>query len=142
MPSKDAHLSAARRNEATLRFLLSGADEHLAWVATVAFYKALHIIEAVFASDSALTEDHTDDHKRRNNLLKTTVRYQQLWRMYRPLFEVSLNARYLRANDNAPTHEIFERYMPRANVESTVLNHYLLQVERAASKFLGADFLK
>ena len=50
MPSKEAHLTAAKRNQATIDYLLAG-DEHLPWVVTVAFYKALHLVEAVFAAD-------------------------------------------------------------------------------------------
>lgn len=142
MPSKDAHISAARRNEDTLRHLLSGGDEHLGWVATVAFYKALHIVEAVFHEDPNLPLKHTDDHKLRNKTLKNTARYQHIWKMYRELWQASLVARYLREDETSAAHPVFEVFMPRDKVESLLLGHYLAQVEKSAAKFLGADFLK
>lgn len=86
MPSKEAHVAAAKQNQATIDYLLISND-HLPWVVTVAFYKALHVVEAVFVADTHSPAAHTDDHKVRNRLLKTTNRYQQLWRMYRPLWE-------------------------------------------------------
>jgi hypothetical protein len=108
MPSKEAHVAVARQNQLTIDYLLQ-SDEHLPWVVTVAFYRALHIIEAVFAADSKSPMAHTDDHKIRNRLLKTTNRYRQLWRMYRPLWEASLIARYLRIDDNALAYDSFAR---------------------------------
>lgn len=136
MPSKEAHLAAARSNEATLRYLLAGGDEHLGWVASVAFYEALHIVEAVLAGDPHATVHHTDDHKLRNKHLKSTNRYAQLWKMYRPLWEASLIARYLREDSGSPTHEVFTTYMPRQTVEQLLLGHYLVQLKKAAARLL------
>lgn len=136
MPSKQAHLTAAKQNQVTLDYLLKN-DDHLAWAATVAFYKAMHIIEAVFAGDAQSLVAHTDDHKVRNRILKTTNRYRQLWRMYRPLWEASLIARYLRSDDHAPTYEIFSQYMNRDDVEQRVVGHYLAQIEKSAATLLG-----
>jgi hypothetical protein len=50
MASKAAHVAAAKHNQATIDYLLAGSDEHLPWVVTVAFYKALHIVEAASAA--------------------------------------------------------------------------------------------
>ena len=81
---------------------------------------------------------HTDDHKARNNLLKTTRRYQQLWKFYRPLFQASLIARYLRENTGAPTYAVFPQYMPSTAVKDRVLGHYLKQIEKSASALAAA----
>lgn len=140
MPSRDAHIAAARQNEAALRHMLS-SDDHLAWVVTIAFYKALHIMEAVFAADPAAPAHHTDDHIDRNRILKTTTRYQHFWKMYRPLWQASLVARYLRENDSAPTHDVFSAHLPKADVESRVLGHWLHQIEQSAEKYLGPNYL-
>ncbi len=136
MPSKDSHVSAAKRNQSTIEYLLRD-DAHLGWAVTVAFYKALHIVEAVLATKQPGCPEHTDDHKSRNKLLKTTIRFQQIWKMYRPLYEASLIARYLRADDNGPTHEVFDTYMPRKVVESMVMNHYLAQIEKSAATLVN-----
>jgi hypothetical protein len=140
MPSKEAHIAAAKKNEAALRHLLSG-DDHLGWVVTVAFYKALHIVEAVFAVDSKLGVDHTDDHAKRNRILRETVRYSHFWKHYRPLWNLSLIARYLQSDDNAPVYEVFSTYMPREAVEGIALGHHLRQIEKSAIAYLGNDFL-
>ena len=137
MPSKAAHVAAAKRNQATIDYLLVGSDEHLPWVVTVAFYKALDVVEAVFAADQKGPVQHTDDHKIRNQVLKTTNRYQQLWRMYRPLWEASLIARYLRTDDNAPAYTDFAQYMNRSQIEQRLLGHYLAQIESSAAKLMG-----
>lgn len=137
MPNKAAHVAAAKRNQATIDYLVASSDEHLPWIVTVAFYKALHVIEAVFAADKGSPLPHTDDHKFRNQVLKTMKRYQQLWRMYRPLWEASLIARYLRVDENAPAYTDFSQYMSRSDVEQRVLGHYLLQIEASAAKLLG-----
>lgn len=135
MPTKDAHLAAARQNQSTIGFLLNASnDDHLPWVVTVAFYKALHVVEALFASQASGEIQHTDDHRQRNDTLKTTVRFQQIWKMYRPLYNASLIARYLRDNASSPTFEVFSKYMSKEEVESKVLGHYLHQVQASASR--------
>ena len=135
MPSKQSHIQAAKSNQITIDYLLKD-DAHLAWAVTVAFYKALHTVEALLANGQEPVE-HTDDHKIRNRLLKSNRRYAQIWKMYRPLFEASLIARYLRSDDNAPTYEVFSTYMPRKSVESLVMNHYLVQLERSVCHLAG-----
>lgn len=137
MPSKEAHLAAARANQVTIDYLCRDGENHAPWIVTVAFYKALHVIEAVFAADSKTTTFHTDDHKVRNRLLRTTRRYQQLWKMYSPLWQASLIARYLRENENAPTYEVFAAYLPRKDIDSKVLGHYLAQLEKSARRLIG-----
>jgi hypothetical protein len=59
MPSKVSHLSVVRENTATIEWLCKGDPAMPQWVVTVAFYKALHIIEAVFAADKKSVARHT-----------------------------------------------------------------------------------
>lgn len=140
MPSKQAHAAAAKRNQGTLEYLLKD-DAHLEWAVTVAFYKALHIVEASLATKQPGCVEHTDDHKSRNRLLKTTIRFQHIWKMYRPLFEASLIARYLRENENGPTYEVFDKFMPREAIERLVIRHYLAQIEKSAIVLTGDPHL-
>ena len=142
MPSKEAHIAAAKQNEKAVNYLLAAGDCHLAWAAAIVFYEALHIIEAILEADPDCKVSHTDDHSSRNRLLKSTNRYSQLWKMYRPLYDASLIARYLRENEGKPTYEIFSRYMPRNKLESTLIGHYLTQIKKSATKYLGDDFMK
>ena len=137
MPSKAAHLAVAAEHKQTLNFLLPQGEDHLRWVVTIAFYRALHIIEAVFAGDPAAPVQHTDDHTRRNQILRTQRRYTHLWKHYHPLFNASLIARYLRVDDNSTVYDEFAAFMDLATVQDTVLNHHLHQIERSAAKLLG-----
>ncbi len=138
MPTKAAHLQAAADNQKTIDYLLSSSDPiQLRWVVVVAFYKSLHIVEAVFDADQQFTQSHCLDHGERNRILKTTNRYKQIWKMYRPLFQVSLVARYLQTNATpSQTYAKFEDYMSRQKVETEIINHYLMQLEKTASKWI------
>jgi hypothetical protein len=130
MPSKSSHVAAANRNQSTIERLFE-TDDHLAWVVTVAFYKALHIVEAVFDGDPRSPVRHTDDHASRNRVLKTTSRYKHLWDNYRPLYEASLIARYLQF-DGSPTVDVFMTYMPRTVVQDVIIRHHLHQIQQSA----------
>ncbi len=61
MPTKEAHVAVAKSNQRTIDYLLQ-TDDHLGWVVTVAFYKALHIVEAMLHADQSAPRKHTDDH--------------------------------------------------------------------------------
>jgi hypothetical protein len=141
MPSRAAHIAAAKQNEQTITYLLAGGDNHLAWAAAVVFYEALHIVEAILEADPDCKSSHTDDHSGRNRLLKTTNRYSHIWQMYRPLYDASLIARYLRENENRPTYEVFSRYMDKQAVQQMLIGHYLTQIKKSAAKYLGEGFM-
>lgn len=138
MPSKVAHVQAVVENARTLNYLRERIEDHPQWVVTVAFYKALHIVEALFAADAAASEKHSDDHSARNRILKRTPRYEKIWRHYRPLFNDSLIARYLREDDD-PTgqHNVFSLYLPPDKVEATHINHNLRQILKSARNVLN-----
>jgi hypothetical protein len=55
---------------------------------TVAFYKALHLVEVLFATKG----HHSDNHRDRHDNLKRD--WQDVWREYRPLYTLSRRARY------------------------------------------------
>jgi hypothetical protein len=46
------HIALANRNQATLEYLLLDAPRCSEWIAAVAFYKSLHVVEAIFARES------------------------------------------------------------------------------------------
>ena len=62
MPSKDSHLRIVRENTAAIDWVRQAQPPMPQWVVTIAFYKALHIIEAVFAADMMSPIRHADDH--------------------------------------------------------------------------------
>lgn len=85
MANEQAHRLKADQNRDFLRTI---GDGYADWLAVVAFYRAVHLVEAVFARDSI----HSTDHNGRNNLLKRS--YKPLWAEFKPLFDSSRLARY------------------------------------------------
>jgi hypothetical protein len=138
MPSQAAHLAAAAENQKAIDYLAQKLEDFSGWAVTVAFYKALHLVEALFAADGAGNNGHTDDHRDRNQELKTNQRYQHIWRHYNKLWQASRIARYLRENNNAPTYDVFTQYMPVPVVRNRVLHHYLVQVENSVRKLMNS----
>jgi hypothetical protein len=128
MASEKTHIAAANRTQKTISHLLSDKDRHSPWIATTAFYKALHVVEAVFANDHSV--EHTSNHDERAQKLKTIRKYENIAKHYLPLFRASMVARYL------VSHDTFDAFMTPDKVESRLLRHYLLQVEKSSRKFL------
>jgi hypothetical protein len=107
---------------------LVDVDTHSPWLATAAFYKALHIVEAVFSNDRAIR--HTNDQDEREKALKSNRRYEQVYKHYAQLKRASLNARYL------PRRESFDSYLRPQQVVDLLLRHHLHQLEESAAKML------
>ena len=132
MPSKECHLALARKNQQTLDYLLLEFDRHSAWIATVAFYKALHLVEAVFAADPNIRHGHS--HEERESYLKSTRHYSHIWKYYRLLWAASMIGRYL--EDRTDEYASFSEFMTPDEVKHNLVGHWLWQVEQSASKFL------
>lgn len=133
MPDKDSHLAVANRNRVLIDQLLAAGNQHAEWVAVIAFYRALHLVDAVLFVEHPAR--HGGSHEQRNQLLKTTRKYANLNKYYRPLFAASLVARYLKAEGQG--YRTFEAYMSGDDVVNELLNHYLKQVEKSAEKIIG-----
>jgi hypothetical protein len=133
------HIALANRNQEALAYLLAAPSPFFEWVSITAFYKAMHIVEAVFFNHEAPPTQHTVTHSDRNHILK--IRYPNLLRNYRPLFNASLVARYLAYEDMSIDQQYtsFSQYMPANVVRSLLLGHYLVQPEANALPLLPAN---
>ena len=136
MPTEQAHIEVARVNQTTLEYLLCKLVDHSPWVATVAFYKALHVAEAVFARNPEV--GHCADHLTRNRTLK--AKYGGMWRHYRLLWSLSCLARYLA--DGEKEIRSFTDYMKPDDVKAVVVDSHLVGVQRAAAAYLSAESLQ
>jgi hypothetical protein len=58
------------------------------WVATVAFYKSVHLVQMLFVRKA----HDSGSHQKRNNILKR--HYPEIWKEYRPLYAFSRLTRY------------------------------------------------
>ena len=124
MPSEKNHIAIANANQDALGCLLSSSSKHPRWLAAVAFYKALHIIEAVFA----VAGEHFNGHSKREEYLGSHHSYRHIAKHYFPLSRAAHSARY-------SVH--FGRKYKIDVVIGELLRHRLLQIEASAKKFLN-----
>jgi hypothetical protein len=134
MPTKESHLAAASHNQCAMKYLQAKRDQFPGWLVVVAFYRAVHLVEAVFDADGI---GHMHDHQMRNRTLKTTTRYQKIWKNYSPLWQASLIARYMEDGKGKEYPSCFAEYMPPEVVEKSMIGHYLHQVEQSALALIG-----
>lgn len=86
MPTADEHQRQADHNE---RFLLGiDEDEFCDWLATVAFYAALHLVEKLRAFEN----EHSLNHADRRQFVR--ARHPQIFVPYRQLHDTSRRMRY------------------------------------------------
>ncbi|MCA9072412.1 MAG: hypothetical protein KDA84_25985, partial [Planctomycetaceae bacterium] len=86
MADYKSHKAMADQCSKTLQYLLKEKEEHPEWICVVAFYRALHLVEVLFTHDN---KSHGNNHESREKLLKHTKRYQQVYKHYRPLWDIS-----------------------------------------------------
>ncbi len=134
MATKAAHLQLVNVNQSALSHLAEDIEDFPEWVTIIAFYKALHLIEAVFATDERVR--HTSDHRTRMRTLKQYRKYEQMYRHFRPLKAASEVARYLSDNESRSSYSSFRDYMPPKVVESEIIGHRLRRIERSADRLL------
>ncbi len=132
MASKEAHLALANRNQAVLEYLLQQPDCCAEWIVTVAFYKALHLVEALFAHDG---KGHGHSHEQRDRMLKGEPRYRHIYKHYRPLWAASVVARYLE-NPWGDSFRSFADYLSPQDVQQKMVGHHLRQIERSVERLL------
>lgn len=137
MASELDHIALANRNHEALSALLNADGEHPEWVATIAFYKALQIIEACFARQGI---GHGHGHSKRLEVLHDKRRgFHSLCKHYEALLEASEIARYLSCRSSAASHTSFTDYMTMEDVKTDLLQKRLMNVEMHARQFLSED---
>ncbi len=135
MPKVSKHIRLAARNKKALDYLILANGPHTEWVATIAFYTALQVVEAVLVKK---TGTGSSDHGDRNWRLKTGRGLGNLWKHYRPLASASRIARYLQ-DDYGADYESFSSYLSSEKAEAILVKHHLAQIIKSAAKILGRD---
>ena len=128
MSTEAEHIACANRTQRTIAHLLADPATHSPWIAVTAFYKAIHVVEAVFAGDKKVL--HTSNHDDRDRARKDNRRYDHIFKNYSPLKRASSNARYLTNCDT------FDQYLSPQEVIDKLLKNYLHQIEESATRFL------
>ena len=136
MPSKEDHLTKAEHNKGVMQYLLERKPGCPDWVVTVAFYCALHLVDALLACDKDSTaQRHPHDHNSRERVLKQN-RYKAISKHYLPLKNASIIARYL-SELKGRSYRSFSDYMGMDRVRTTIINHRLLQIEKSVRHLLS-----
>ncbi len=132
MPGISAHVSAATRAAKAIECLRAEEEKkHQQWIATIAFYEALHWIEAVTAALGV--RDRPTSHGQRTDLLSTNAKLRPYANPHEKLLNASLIARYL-TDDSGVT---VEHYFNRSGVLYSILSDWLYKVRAQAKKDLG-----
>jgi hypothetical protein len=135
MPAELDHIALANRNHEALRILLAADPPQPEWVATVAFYKALQIIEACFAN---LGIGHSSGHHGRLDVMARDSRFDPIFKHYKALLEASEIARYLGSRFQTPgLYSTFDDYMTIDDVKKSLLGKRLANVEMHSRAFLS-----
>ena len=136
MPDLAIHEKIAENNQAVIDNLLKesegGFQAFAPWVVTVAFYKALHLVECILYVDGQLDRRkplHSQNHTERNDTLRQR-KYAKLWKHYYALYNASMTARYLTDAGNGGVEQYFKQYFGSVDkIRSMMLNHHLRQIE-------------
>lgn len=128
MASENEHIALANKNHDCLMHLLPNVATHPEWVATIAFYKAVQITEAVF--DALMGKDSTS-HKDREETIKRHPKLKSAFKDYQLLLTGSRIARYL-----ADPHATFTSWMSPQDVEKILVYQRLHRFEQQMLPFL------
>jgi hypothetical protein len=86
MATDKEHLRQAQHNQELLDTI--DRERFPDWAATVAFYKAVHLVQALFHT----THDSCGSHSKRNGILRE--KFPEIWKQYQPLYTFSRLGRY------------------------------------------------
>ncbi len=124
MASEVEHIELANSNHKLIAHLIGEGSFH-DWLATVAFYKAIHVVEAVFANHM---QYHSHSHAVREEQLKRSARFKAIFTNYAHLLNESRTFRYLLQPDSRLTFD---------DVKSKLVYKRLYGVEQNSLQFLS-----
>lgn len=121
MPSTIQHLRQVDHNKQLLQTFDVNSTEYLDWVVTIAFYTAVHLIEAYFAD--VRPQIHNTDHQKRQDAMRRVAEFKSIYNLYRELEEWSRNTRY-------------KCYQPKSEFVKNQVLSYLSDIEQVINGLL------
>ena len=140
MAAAEDHVAHAARTQAAINCLLRDHEghPHSEWIATACFYKAVHLVEAVF---DAVSSHHSHKHDQRNDRLREDDRFLAIASPFKQLFDLAQAARYLTVSHRGrrPTRTMssFDSYLPPENIQGKVVDRLLVPIEQECTRLLG-----
>lgn len=135
MATEPEHIALANRNHEALLYLMQEPQRFPEWIATIAFYKAVHVVEAVFSQQTNIRTSASHDERLRS--LKIP-RFKEIFTHFRVLHNASSIARYLRDRESRTDYSSFTDYIAADKVVDKIVNGRLRPIEQHAIKFLSA----
>lgn len=132
MAQVEDHIGLANRNQDALAALLACDGEHPEWVTTIAFYKALQLVDACLVT---LGSGAPTDHGERSRFMRSEPRLDHISTHYWVLKNASSIARYLTGSKGSP-YRSFSDYLGPGEAERKMVRHRLVQIEKSALKIL------
>lgn len=124
MASKQQHINQWKHNR---NFVATIATEYHDWIVTVLFYAALHAIDALLMHDGQPVTSHI----KRNELLRSDDRYQEIYAHYEPLYTLSRTVRYVADP---------RKWIPPQQVKIDVVQRHFYPIEGLVLKLIGESF--
>lgn len=117
----DAHIRQWLHNRALAEKIPAS---HPDWIVTVAFYSAVHAIDAALAHDGIFVCNH----ETRFKAIASTNRMKKIGLLYHPLYNLSRTVRYT-ADPNL--------WIPAAAIEKQIIRQYLLPIETSVVNLMS-----
>ncbi len=133
MASEADHISLANHNHDALMALMPAVDRFPDWVSTIAFYKAVHVVEAVYA---IVLNKHSCSHHDREQVMKAR-KFAAIYKDYAHLLTASRVARYLE-NASGTKYKKFSDFLDGSRVKQ-LIGQRLVRLEQSALLFLSDD---
>jgi len=134
MPDEKQHIQWALHNIDVIQYLHE-KPLFCDWVATVAFYAALHIVDAVLHhQETVYRRQHGFAHDQRRNILRQSGKYKGLYANYSKLRTHSQIARYLQLSRGGAM--FFQQYMTFEQVTAVLLQQQLKTIMQLACKLV------
>jgi hypothetical protein len=118
VPSKNQHLQIAQHNEQFFAALDLSSGPARGWASTVAFYAALHYVEAFFGTRAK----HSADHRTRDNNMVQHTETMSIYDQFCELKNISTRARYHGRYPN--DHEFKNQILPALRDVQTEMMKY------------------
>jgi hypothetical protein len=100
-PSKDEHLRKAEKNKSFAQSIKTENATNIGWALVVAFYSALHFVDAFAVKYNT----HFNSHTQRNAEVQRNPQLAPLRDDYMDLFTLGWNARYTMQNYSSSEYE-------------------------------------
>lgn len=123
-PTSQRHIQQWKHNRSFLPLI---DPEYGDWIVNVAFYVALHAVDALLAHDRVTG---VNSHDARNDVLIRTNKYRHIQRHYMPLYSLSRTVRYL-------ADPLL--WVPADQIEAQVFPRFLYPIEKSVQKLIGLD---